>query len=219
MKTISAFMALALSLVFIIPAQAQSGMSIENWKDIKVGPMFTAGVATNAGTTSSGLKPGTGFAFSVGGLAIFPFSTNIGFDLALCYDARTINFHDETNTANGTDITTGYLAIRPGFNLGDFTIGLGIGVPMALTLTSKPDNTSIPGYSTSDMNMLFEGRIGGSIPVMETDRTELRLLIEGAYGFTQIIKTASAGPEPSNDNGPVASVELGLAYLFDLTPH
>jgi hypothetical protein len=227
MKTLTAIAALAFSFVTVTQGQAQSGMAIENWKNIKVGAMLTAGGATSAGPVATGTKTSPGFALSGGALAIFPFSPNIGFDLAVCYDSRMVSFHDEANTSNGVDISAGYLSIRPGFNLGGFTIGLGIGLPMSVSVAQNtPPNHNfpfVPSASSSDMTMLLEGRIGGSIPIMQTDKAELRFLIEGAYGFSPIFSsdfvTKNGGTDNTKNNGPLATLQLGFAYLFDTNPH
>lgn len=67
--------------------------------------------------------------------------------------------------------------------------------------------------------MLLEARIGGSIPIVQTDKADLRFVIEGSYGFTQIFKSSLVSGQDTNDNGPLASLQLGFAYLFDTNPH
>ena len=239
MKTFSALAILALSLITVIPAQAQSGMALANWSDIKVGAMFTAGAATNAGSVETGWKTSPAFSFSGGALAIIPLSANIAFDLGVCYASRAVGFHLESSTDVGVDYSLGYLSIEPGFNLGGFTIGLGIGLPMSASATLK-NIPAIPGFTTappftittSDLNMLIEVRVGGSIPLMQSDKNELRLLIDGSYAFSGIIKSASLptaamwlsnrgekGYGDTMNNGPLASLQIGVAYLFDTNPH
>src|SRR6266498_3602445 len=77
MKTFSATLALAISLLSL-PAHAQSGMSTENWKNIKVGPFFTAGAAINAGEVADGQKTSPRFSWAAGAKGYLPFSPSIG---------------------------------------------------------------------------------------------------------------------------------------------
>lgn len=228
MKILSALAALSISFIALSATHAQSGMAVENWKDIKFGPMFTAGAAVNAGPVVEGTKTSPGFSFSTGGRATFPLSAQIAFDLGLCYDGRNVSYHTETSSDTGVSLSAMYMELRPGFNLGGFTIGIGIGLPLALSQTSKPTALPVtaftPSFTSSDMNMLFEGRIGGAITVMSSDEGILNVLIEASYPFNQTIKSSSfssflSDSDKAKNNGPLAKLELGLAYLFDLTPH
>lgn len=212
MKTFCTTFVLAVSLL-TVTAHAQSGMSVENWKDIKVGPMFTGGLAIHAGSADTILPPKSGFAFSAGGRMQYPFSTNMALDVAVCYDSRSISAETSDGTIKTTS-TVSYISLRPGFNIGGFTIGLGLGLPIGFS--ADLNGSSVP-TSTSDLGMLIEGRAGASVSMMEFDNgNQLRLLLEGSYGFTKINKTA---PSDEKNNGPLATAEIGLAYYFDTNPH
>ena len=56
--------------------------------------------------------------------------------------------------------------------------------------------------------------------MIQSDKGALLILIEGSYGFSEIIKSSFYdGGDATKNNGPLASLELGVAYLFDLSPH
>ena len=212
MKTFSATVALILSL-FTFSAHAQSGMSSENWRDMKVGPMFTGGLAIHAGSADTTFQPKSGFAFSVGGRMQYPFSVSMAFDLGLCYDSRSLTFESSDGSLKSNQ-TVSYISLRPGFNLGGFIIGLGLGLPVG---TSADLNGSSVTTNTSDMGFLVEGRAGANVNLMESNNgNQLRLLVEGSYGFTKVNKTFTSDEK---NNGPLATAEIGLAYFFDTNPH
>ncbi len=207
-------------------AQNASAPPPSTWSDIKLGPLFSAGEAVSAGTVANGAKTANEFAFSAGANADFPLNPNISLDLAIAYDAREINFHDQDNTSNGVNYNLGYYEIRPEFRFSGFLVGVGIGLPASISSTGLGTLSSNPTTpSTSDMKTLFELRLGGAIPVVQSAMGVLNVTIEASYAFTQItnvalIPYASGTPPPnSSNNGPLATAELGLQYLFDLNPH
>ena len=195
------------------------------WKDITLGPLFSAGAAVNAGTVADGAKTSSAFAFSAGADADFPLNQNIAFNLGLAYDARGINFHDQNADTNKVDYTFGYFEIRPELRFSGFLIGVGLGIPVSASATGG-GTTKAPSIGSSAMNTLFELRLGGSIPVIETDNGVLDFTVEGAYAFTHIVSNgplpyydSSKNPPSSDNNGSLASAEIGVKYLFDLTHH
>src|SRR6266542_3643441 len=88
-------------------AQAQSS-------HIRVGPMFTAGAAVNAGDVAEGWKTSPRVAWTFGALADFSINPVVSFDLGLSYASRSINFHNEKNEdVNRNDFTLGYFLVQP----------------------------------------------------------------------------------------------------------
>ncbi|HWF43833.1 MAG TPA: hypothetical protein VG537_04250 [Candidatus Kapabacteria bacterium] len=222
MKTRSAITIILLMFGVASISRAQSGMSTENWQDIRVGPMFTAGESINAGDVTTGTKTGTQFAFTAGAFGLYPFTSNIGFLLGLAYDSRGVNFHPENDVNTYVDYTFSYFSIQPMFDLGGFTIGVGLGVPIGASVSVASTSLYPNGVtqSTSSMNFMVEGRIGGAIPIFSNDHGDLRLLLSAAYPFTKIVQNQYLfGGDATHNNGPLATGQIGLTYLFDLTPH
>ena len=221
MKRSSLLAAVTLAfLMFAGTVRAQgSGMYLENWKDILIGPMAEGGMAVNAGSIQTGTKTAPLTSFAAGATMIYPWSENIGLNLTVGYDARAINFHAATADTGGVDYHYNYLMIRPEFRLAGFTIGLGIGLPMSTSATNLKSDLA---PTSSDMNTLMEGRIGGEIVLSRTDANQLHLLLGASYGFNPILKTTFTGKyglDNTKNNGPLASAMIGLSYLFDVTPH
>ena len=218
MKSLCASLVIVLTLASVSSSRAQgSGMFMENWKDLLVGPMVTGGVGINAGAVDTGFKTGIRPAFSVGAMFIYPWSPDMALTVGLCYDARGVNFHSPTSTDTGFNVSLGYIALRPEFRIMGFMIGLGLGLPVSGSATEIETGTSST-ITTSDLGFLLEGRIGADIPVWKSDASQLHLMIEGSYGFTKVY-SSSFVPSDTKDNGPLATAEIGLAYFFDLTPH
>ncbi len=223
MKNAAVLIALLVGTLSSARAQTATMVTSEDtWKDIKLGPLFSAGEAISAGTVANGAKTSSAFAFSLGADADFPLNPNISFNLALAYDARGINFHDQNDANNKVDYTFGYFEFRPEFRFSGFLIGIGVGIPVSASATGGGTVPS-PPIGSSSMTTLFEVRLGGVVPIVQSSSGVLNFTVEGAYAFTQITN-ASLQPyltssQTSQNNGPLASAEIGLQYLFDLTPH
>ena len=222
MKTRSALAALLVTVGIVSTTRAQSGMAVENWGDIRLGPMFTAGESLNAGTVNSGTKTGALFAFTGGAVALFPFTSNFGLQVGLAYDSRGVNFHDESNeNTHMYNYNFSYLSLQPEFDFSGFLIGFGFGLPMGASMTTSSDFTPSAAPTTSDINFLVEGRIGANITIINSDESQLKLMIVAAYPFTKIQKNIglAGAVNADNNNGPLATAQIGLSYMFDLTPH
>jgi hypothetical protein len=227
-NTILLLVALLFGFIATAHAQGTSGLTAENtWQDIKIGPLFSGGEAVNAGTVANGAKTGTAFAFSAGADADFPLTQSIAFNLAVAYDARGINFYQQNATSNIVHYNFGYFEFRPEFRFSAFLLGIGVGIPVSAS-SSVSGNISpqtATSVGSSNMNLLFELRLGAAIPIVQSSSGVLNLTIEGAYAFTQITNGAltpyniNVTPATSNSNGPLASAEIGFQYLFDLTSH
>ena len=186
--------------------------------DLKAGPFMIAGAAANAGKVATGSKTSPAFAYSPGAIIDFTYTKNVGFDLSVVYDARTVNFHNEDNSNVGVDYTFGYVALRPELRFGGLLIGVGLGMPVSVT-TSASSGAVAPKVSTGDMNALFEGRLGGTAELVKTKTGKLNFIAEVSYAFSKNLNDSwFHGADATNNNGPLATGELGLSYLFDLYP-
>jgi hypothetical protein len=230
MKNTTLLLVLAVLFGFLPSAHAQTAntpAAPDTWKDVKLGLMFMPGVSSNAGSVANGTKTNAiNFSWALGAMADFPFSPNSGLQLGLCYDNRSVQFHDQTNGDTSIAYTFSYFSLRPEFRIGGFTVGLGIGIPVGASTTASAAATNMnktQTFGSSNMNILLEGRIGATIPVVQAaNGNELRFLISGSYAFSQIVSSPllpSDNSQNKTDNsGPLATLQLGFAYLFDLNP-
>ena len=215
MKIFTWISAAVLCVVLAGSAAAQSGMGMAFSRDILVGPFVTGGVAMNAGTLDTATTSKAGFSFSVGGVGYVPISEDMALSLGLAYDSRGFSYTYDYNLDGATsaateDFSIGYFSIRPGFKFKGLEVGLGLGLP--LSISGKVNGTSVTGVSTDSLNFLVEARAGFGFPLMKNDNTELRLLVQGSYGFTKLMKNGG-----TEDNGPLATAQVGVAYLFDVS--
>ncbi|HZK75488.1 MAG TPA: hypothetical protein VFD13_01155 [Candidatus Kapabacteria bacterium] len=208
-------------------ARGQDSAAATAWKSVKLGPMFMPGISSNAGSVANGTKTtAVNFSWSLGAMADFPFSPNLGLQLGVGYDSRGVEFHDQKSADTSIAYTLSYFSLRPEFRIGDFLVGLGIGIPVGASTTASSDASKMnqqQSLGASGLNTLIEGRIGAAIPVMESDNgNELKFLIDASYAFSQIssnpLKPNDNTPNKTDNNGPLATLQLGFAYLFNLNP-
>ncbi len=206
---------LAVTFVSISSAHAQRASIFDAqpdpWKDIKLGPFVVAGECLNMGTVST---TSPGFSYTAGAIAEFPITRKVSFNVALAYDAMSVYFDDIGYHLN-------YVAIRPEFLYNQIAIGVDIGVPASSSATGT-SGSSI-NVETSSMNTLFEIRLGGYIPLSKSPTGVLDLTAEGTYALTNIARSGMSGTtmtsSSSVNNGPLATGEIGIQYLFDLAGH
>jgi hypothetical protein len=211
----------AVLMVFGSTSLAFGQDNADAWRNVTLGPMFMPGASINAGSVADGTKTGAQFSWCLGAVSIFPLSPNFGVQLAACYDSRGVEFSDQSNSSNFIDYTLNYFSLRPEFTIGDFLIGLGLGIPVGSSATGGGIYSSFhDNIGASSMNFLLEGRLGATIPVVtsQTGNT-LRFIIEGSYAFSKITSNSVSGAsDDSKNNGPIAGLQVGFAYLFNLNP-
>jgi len=200
-------------------------------QNIWLGPFFTAGGAVNAGSVANGAKTDFKFAWSGGASALFGITDLISAQVDMGYDARSLDFYKQDDQNFKYSYTFNYFAIRPSILLGDFQLGLGLGVPLgysADTMKGAGQPTGSFSVGATAMNFLVELRLGATIPIWQNDDGQLRFLVQGSYAFSHLVSDANA-PLPyfdpkqshntSDNNGPVATASFGVSYLFNLTKH
>ena len=231
MKNTTILLVLAVLFGFISSAHAQTAtapMQTSPSSDIKLGLEFTPGLSSNAGSVANGTKTNAvNFSWALGAMADFPFSPNSGLQFGLCYDNRSVEFHDQKTSDTSIAYTFSYFSLRPEFRIGDFLIGLGIGVPVGASTTASTAATNMnksQTFGSSNMNLLLEGRIGATVPVVQAaNGNELRFLISASYAFSQIVSSplypSDGSTNKTENSGPLATLQLGFAYLFDLNQH
>ncbi len=221
MKNTSFLLVLSVFFGFISTARAQN-------TDIKLGPMFMPGISANAGSVANGTKTdAVDFSWAAGVVADFPFNPNLGLQFGLAYDNRTVGFHDQATADTSITYTFSYFSLRPELRVGDFLVGLGIGIPVGASTTASSDATNLnkaQTFGASNMNVLVEGRIGAAVPVIQAaNGNELRFLVSASYAFSQIVSSpllpSDNSKNKTDNSGPLATLQLGFTYLFDLNPH
>jgi hypothetical protein len=186
---------------------------------VYAGPLFMPGAAVSAGPVLDGSKTSSRFAYCFGALLDIPISESNGLVIGAVYDQRAINFHSQANEAVRQDYTFSYVAIRPELRLSSFLIGFGLGVPASSTYEySNGTTTTEKSVSVGSINMLAEVRLGTSIAIVDAPASKLNLLIEGSYPLNTIYSNKPLATESKN-NGPIATLEIGLAYLFNVSKH
>jgi hypothetical protein len=189
-------------------------------------------------------------------LAPFGTKTKLGLKLDLAYSSQTMitrPFERYPLTSSNVDwkgeITEQYahFCVAPSLYFSGFTIGVGFNMPMSVKFMDDAGNEITPsqitgawippsqnswpsGYDFSqDMQMSMDIRIGGVIPVWETDMGALNVEVLGKYNFTGLWAdgkypygtevNAYGVPVTSNkevENAMPASFSVGISYLFDL---
>lgn len=186
-------------------------------RDVFVGPVFMPGAAVSAGPVENGWKTSSRFAWSAGALADIPISASNAVVLGLVYDQRAVNFHALSNEGVYRDYTFSYVAIRPELRLSSFLIGFGLGIPASSSYETSNGTTTIEkSVALASVNMLAEVRVGTTLPIVDLPSSKLNLMIEGSYPLTKIYSNKPISTESLN-NGPIATLELGLSYLFDVS--
>ena len=190
---------------------AQSGKT--NDGTLFLGPIFNGGQNFHTGTLASGWKSSARFAWSAGADAHYLITDGLGLDMQVVYDVRGLYLYDSLR--NSTNSKLNYLSLRPELNFGSFLLGLGIGIPLG---SSSEIGSALTTQETtgdgSGMNLMLEVRVGLSIPVMESDFGLLKINLGGSYCFTRISNSV-VWSDPTINNGPLASIGIGVVYLFN----
>jgi hypothetical protein len=215
------YCSLAGLLFFATTVHAQDAPA---WKHFRIGPAITAGASVNAGPVAEGWKTSPQFALSVDALGNIPLIPEISLDLSVGYNLRAINFHDQADPDhNKFNYSMSYAVLQPEFVLKGFTVGFGLGIPVSgsYDYTYKlPSTTKEGSLATGAMTTQFEIRLGGDIPIVESDAGKFLVLIRGAYSLSDIFSHDAPFGTLTKNNGPLATLQMGFSYLFDFTkPH
>ncbi|HET6401061.1 MAG TPA: hypothetical protein VFH95_06635 [Candidatus Kapabacteria bacterium] len=208
-------------------ASGQDSAAANAWKSALAGPFFEGGGAVSAGNVASGAKTNFLFAWATGARGVFPLAPNIALSAALGYDARSIEYYKQDDQNFKFDYTFDYFAIRPGIQLGDFSLGLGLGIPLGYSVTVQQgagQSSKTSSIGASGMNFLLELRLGAAVPLIQNENGQLQFLVEASYAFNHLVANGPLsyyGPgtqSSASNNGPLATLQLGFAYLFNLNP-
>lgn len=128
-------------------------------------------------------------------------------DLAYSSYAYKTKIH---NTDENTTYNYKYLTLGGNFYLSGFTVGLNIGIPMS---GSRDDGSNDLVIESSNINTMFELRLGGNFSLSESPTGRFILFINGGYQLNSLFIDEF---DSSTYNPHIASVQFGLSYLFNV---
>ncbi len=196
----------------IIPNFAQAQTTIS--------PIFSIGPAFFIGTPPEGRESNIRLGYNLGLQYQIAGSNAMGFTLGLAYDDRATKFANTDDASKSTITDFHYITLLPGIYWHDLTLGLGIGLPLGAAV-SENLSTNFTDLNKSDINTLFEIRVGAAIPVLvDNNGAGFSLLLTGTVPILDALSTphysTSAGLPSSLGNGRVATLRAGISYAFGL---
>jgi hypothetical protein len=213
---IALFVTLGLSIV-----HAQDTTSVFGSKRVAIGPEFLAGGSVYAGDVPTGLKTDARFSFNAGALGYLNMTPSFAFILGIVYDSRGVNFHKENDATQLENSTFNYLSFQPGIKFKDFTLGLGIGIPMSAKVEREITGLNATNdIATGSLNTLLELRIGATVPIIEGESGDFRFIINGSYPLSKVYQGSTGFPFvtiATSKDGPVPTVQAGFSYLFGVS--
>jgi hypothetical protein len=215
-----------LSIVFFLGAAtsilAQTVDTLP-YKLYEIGPLVTGGISAFTGSVPQGSKTDVQRAFTVGALGAYAFNRQVGATLCLGFESRGIFFKKHDATEPNETIELNYFTVQPSIRFNSFLLGFNLGIPISSSFESKgssyPSNPN--SFSLDSMNLLFDVRAEGLLPILENDFGNLYLVIQASYPLGNAVSSnfyTVAQDNPSSTTAvtksPVPSVQLGLTYLF-----
>jgi hypothetical protein len=201
--------------------RAQDATTTPSYNRLVLGPAAEAGGSIWTGSVADKFKTSQELSFEGGIMAYYATNESFAFTLGLAYDSRGVNFHNYNDATIADNLTLGYFSIQPGLKFKDFTLGLGIGLPMTITDAITANGQSLSVTPTTNQATLVEIRLGASVPIATGDGGEFRFIVDASYPFTNTFNNLnlSGGTEtgtPYKSDGPTATLRAGFCYLFTL---
>jgi hypothetical protein len=220
------FSVLAQSKVYAPPKIARDTSTFWMFKDITVGPYFTAGLARQNGDIPSGWRSDQTFAYTFGGTVDGSINRWLGLNLTLLYDSRNLYFASDGDS-NSIDLNVNYIALQPSIRIAWFLMGLAIDIPMSGSATetvtylpkTKSKYESNLNVDTKDLSMLMELRGTAAIPMLQLESGMLHFIFSANYPLTKTLAGSSfdtTGVFHNLGTGKLPTVEAGLSYQFDI---
>jgi hypothetical protein len=199
--------------------RAQDATTTPSFNHFVLGPAVEAGGSIWTGSVATNFKTSQEFSFEGGLMAYYSTNESFAFTMGLAYDSRAVNFHYYNDATIADNLTLGYFFLQPGLKFKDFTLGLGIGLPMTI---SDAATSGGPALTTSNAATIIEIRLGASVPIIQSDGGEFRFIVDASYPFTNTFNnlTLTEGPAtgtPYKTDGPTATLRAGFSYLFTLS--
>jgi hypothetical protein len=204
------------------------------FKDITIGPYFTAGYSRQTQKLPDGWHSNPLFAFTFGGTIDATINSWLGVTLSALYDSRDL-YLATSGDADNIDLNIGYIAIQPSVRIFWLLIGLAFDIPMngsavehVASFANPRTQTTAPyagnlNADTGDLSTLTELRATLSIPILQAESGVLHLIVSGNYplgqtlsGTTSFDTTGHFSGIRAPGQGPLPTVEVGLTYQFDI---
>lgn len=208
-----------------------AGSAHAQLRQFYIGPSVVFKGGINAANIPEGLKTGANF----NGIPDMGFTFRWMFDknsaLGLCLDGEystySFRMRPENESVANDDNTyvykPQYITISPGLFFSGITLNLAINLPTGIDVSSVSGNASPTLFTVTSNDMTspnMELRLGGQIKAWETETGVMNVVIRGGYMLTGLLKDEYFGTNnifgDSSFNPNVASVGIGINYLFDL---
>jgi len=201
------------------------------FKDVTVGPYFTAGYARQNEDIPEGWHCNSRFAWMLGVTSDFSISPWFGFDLGVLYDTRDLYLATNAGDSDNIDLSIGYLVIQPAIRIAWLLLGLAFDIPTsgsadeAIALYAHPDAPIQPYHQnlnigTGDLNTLLELRAALSVPIFAAESGTLHLIASANWPLTKTLLSGTSFDTTSHfhvaGNGPLPAFEVGVSYQFDV---
>jgi hypothetical protein len=198
------------------------------YKHIQVGAGGTLGASIFNGTVPDGSKTDIHFpAYLIQAMGIYAFHPYWGVALGVGYESRGMYFKQQNVTEPNVDFSLNYFSLQPSIKFKQFLLGVTIGLPLGASVKSNP-GSGVPSRTTDigkdTMNTLIDIRIGGMLPIVESDAGSLYFLINASWNLSdafnqkfytpgQTVPTGQTAPTPITKS-PIHTIQIGLSYLF-----
>jgi|GEM_PF-6873604 len=197
---------------------AQSDYSLRKaTSKFSIGAGFGLGVTFPTGPLDSNLENTPGLSYRFGLNARYPISRMFSALLGIGGDFRQVG-KKVSGQSSGQNYNFTYLFVEPGVEIRSFRASLNIGIPGGVKAPNPldPNGDQIdPGSDVQEM--LLEPRIGGTLVIMENERSWLGLNIDGGIALNTFYKKDAAAFR-ENDTPAAHSINLmlGATYQFGL---
>ena len=218
-------------LLIVAVLVVAAGASQAQLRQFYIGPSVVFKGGINAANIPDGYKTAANF----NGIPDIGFTFRWMFDknsaLGLCFDGEyatySFRMRPESEAAANDNNTyvykPSYITISPGLFFSGVTLNLALNIPSGINVQTVAGNDG-PGfftYTQQDLNSPnLEIRLGGQIMTLESETGHLNIVLRGGYMLTGVLRTDAFGNDKlfgsSSFNPNVASVGLGVNYLFDL---
>lgn len=219
--------------IFVPPKAVKDTSTFWIFKDITLGPYFSAGYSRQNEKLPDEWHSSPRFAWQFGGTMDFTINPWFGFVFSALYDSRDMYLATSSEDTS-IDMNLGYVAIEPSIRIFWLLIGLTFDVAMsgsadeAVAQLKNPWTGVTAPYSanlsaeTRDLATLVELRGTVSLPILESESGILHLIVSGSYPLGHSVTgvgsfdTTATHVFSGIGRGPLPTVEAGLTYQFDI---
>lgn len=207
------------------------------FKEMTLGPYFTAGYARQNEKLPDSWHSSPRFAFTFGGIIDGTINRWLGVTLTALYDSRDMYLATAGDTDN-IDLNVGYITLQPSVRIFWLLIGLAFDIPMSGSAVENVATFQNPRWpvkpepysgnlnvDSGDLSTLTELRASISIPILQAESGMLHLIVSGSYPLSRTVTGTTSfdtTSTPGNGHfsrvgaGPLPTVQAGLTYQFDI---